>query len=64
MYKEVLQSISGVEIFPIISLVLFVVAFLGVTLWTIRLNKAQVKQWSSLPLDDNITNDDDAEGRN
>lgn len=58
MYKEVLRSIENVEIFPIISLVIFVLFFIGITIWAIRVPKETIDYLSSLPMDDNELNED------
>ncbi|SFB52907.1 CcoQ/FixQ family Cbb3-type cytochrome c oxidase assembly chaperone [Algoriphagus aquimarinus] len=52
MYKEVLRSIEDIEIFPIISLVIFVLFFIGIAIWAIRIPKDYVDHMSSLPMDD------------
>ncbi|GMQ26857.1 hypothetical protein Aoki45_35400 [Algoriphagus sp. oki45] len=52
MYKEVLRSIENIEIFPIISLLIFVLFFLGVFLWVLRVPKSYVDHMSSLPMDE------------
>ncbi len=51
MYKDVLQAMAGVEIFPIISLLLFVAAFLGVVVYVVRMDRTEVRRCSRLPLD-------------
>lgn len=55
MYKELLQSIEGIEIYPIISLFIFIALFIGVVIWIVRMDKKYVKEMESLPLQ----NDDD-----
>ncbi|WP_339698945.1 cbb3-type cytochrome c oxidase subunit 3 [Algoriphagus aquimarinus] len=52
MYKEVLRSIEDIEIFPIISLVIFVLFFIGIAIWAIRMPKEYIDHMSSLPMDD------------
>ena len=53
MIRNVLQDIGGVELFPIISLVLFVAVF-GTALWhTLRLRRSHVDHMGQLPLEDN-----------
>ena len=51
MINELLQSIVGVEIYPIISLVLFLSIFLIVVWWAIRMDKKRVLHLSNLPLE-------------
>ena len=50
MYKELLQSIEGIEIYPIISLLIFIAFFIGVVIWIVRMDKKYVKEMESLPL--------------
>ncbi len=51
MYKEVLQSIEGIGIYPIISLLFFFVFFVGILVWYFRADKAYLKKMAELPLD-------------
>ena len=51
MYKDILRSIVGIEIFPVISLCLFVVVFAVVLVWTSRLDRAWLARSASLPLE-------------
>jgi hypothetical protein len=46
-----LEKISGVEIYPLISLLLFVSFFLLVTIWAIKTNKTIIERMENLPLD-------------
>jgi hypothetical protein len=52
MIKTVLQSISGVEVYSIISLVAFIAAFTLVLIKVISLKKKDVMRYSLLPLED------------
>ncbi len=54
-----LNSIDGVEIFPIISLIIFLLFFTVMLIWVLRINKNEAKQMSQLPLQDNDKNDID-----
>jgi hypothetical protein len=51
MYTEVLRAISGIEIFPVISLIVFVAVFSGMLIWTARLPRRELVELSHLPLD-------------
>jgi hypothetical protein len=51
MYKDILRSIVGIEIFPMISLCLFVLVFAVVLVWTSRLDGAWLARSASLPLE-------------
>lgn len=50
MYKDILRSIAGIEIFPIISLLLFVTVFAVVLVWSALLDRAHLARCASLPL--------------
>ena len=52
MYKEVLQSIVGIEIFPVISLVLFVVVFTVLIVSVARMDRGRARALAALPLDE------------
>ena len=52
MIKSVLQSISGIEIYPIISLFLFLVVFVIMIIRVIRMDSSEIRDCSRLPLDD------------
>lgn len=49
--KGHLESIDGVEIYPIISLLIFFVFFVGLTWWVLTMKKSDIKEISNLPLD-------------
>ena len=51
MYKELLRSVVGIEIFPVISLMLFVVVFAVVLYRAFRLDRHRLARMAQLPLD-------------
>jgi len=55
--KHNMETIGGIEIFPIISLVIFFLFFMGLLVWVITTKKQYVDYMEKLPLeDDNIKN--------
>lgn len=52
MYKKILENITGIEIYPEISLIIFFVFFLLVLGWVFTLNKNYIKRMENIPLDD------------
>lgn len=54
--KGNLEKIDGVEIFPIISLVIFFIFFVGLFLWVVTMKKSYVKEVSNLPLENDQNN--------
>lgn len=54
--KHYLETITGIEIFPLISLVIFTVFFAAILWYVISMDKERIKEVSQLPLDsDNPT---------
>ena len=53
MYKNVLQTIEGIGIYPLISMFIFQVVFLVVVIWFFRADKNYLHHMSRLPLDQN-----------
>lgn len=51
MFSNSLSSIEGISIFPIISLLIFLSAFIFMIVWIFRVDTAYVKQMENLPLD-------------
>jgi len=49
--KGHLENIEGVEIYPIISLLIFFIFFVGLTYWVVTMKKSDIKEISNLPLD-------------
>jgi cytochrome c oxidase cbb3-type subunit 4 len=64
MYKEVLQSIEGIGIYPIISMIVFVVFFAIVLVWYFKADKKYLKKMSNLPLDNDEKSNSNNTGEN
>lgn len=54
--KDHLDTIAGVEIYPIISLLIFFLFFVGLTIWVVTAKKEYIKTVSHLPLENDDTN--------
>ncbi|MBD3627777.1 cbb3-type cytochrome c oxidase subunit 3 [Cyclobacterium sp.] len=52
MQKEILRSIENIEIYPIISLLIFVIFFVGMFWWVIRADKGYIDKMKEMPLKD------------
>ncbi|WP_192821832.1 hypothetical protein [Rufibacter sp. LB8] len=50
MYKNILQSIDGIAIYPIISFLIFFVFFIGLLLFVIFSDKQHIAAMSAMPL--------------
>ena len=51
MYKEVLQSIKGVDVYAIISLIIFITSFIIITIKILRMDTSYLNKMKQLPLD-------------
>ncbi|WP_242920187.1 hypothetical protein [Pontibacter liquoris] len=49
MYKNVLQNIAGIDIYPLISLSIFFLFFIGLLLYVTLLDKKHVEAMSHVP---------------
>jgi len=52
--KHYLDSISGIEIYPIISLLLFFIVFITMLIIVLKIPKKSIAEISDLPLDKDI----------
>jgi cbb3-type cytochrome oxidase subunit 3 len=55
MYKNVLQAIDGIAIYPIISFLIFFVFFVGLTLFVLLSDKKHIAAMSRMPLQNEPT---------
>jgi cytochrome c oxidase cbb3-type subunit IV len=53
--KGHMSSIGGIEIYPILSFVIFFIFFAGVAWWVFRQDKTVIDELSNIPLDGNST---------
>jgi len=56
--KNYMDSISGIEIYPIISLIIFFTFFVILFWWVFTAKKDYIKTVSNLPLDNNNNQND------
>ncbi len=49
-----MDTISGIEIYPIIALIIFFVFFAGLTLWVYTYKKDKIKELSQLPFEEEL----------
>ena len=53
MYKDILQSISGIELYAIVAMVIFILFFVGMAIWVIKVDKKYIKRMRELPIEEN-----------
>ena len=52
MYKDILLTITGIQVFPVVSLVLFVIVFGAALISVARMDRVHVRRLAMLPLDE------------
>lgn len=52
-FKNYLETISGIEIYPLISLIIFVLFFVLVSFWVIKMKKNDVAEFENIPFNEN-----------
>ncbi len=50
-FRHYLESIAGVDIYPMVSLLIFFTFFTGLAIWAFRANKQYINDLKNLPLD-------------
>ena len=53
--KHTMETIAGVAVFPILSLLIFFAFFVGLGIWVFSYNKEKITEMSQIPLDDDQT---------
>ncbi|HSP87419.1 MAG TPA: hypothetical protein VLN45_04755 [Ignavibacteriaceae bacterium] len=57
MYKEVLRSVEGIGIYPVISLIIFLIVFTAVVYWFLKVDKKYLREMANIPLEnDDVLN--------
>lgn len=55
MFKHYFESIDNIEIWPIISLIIFGLFFIGLIIWVFIVDKKYIKEMENLPLESSET---------
>ena len=53
--KHNMESIAGVAVYPVLSLLIFFVFFVGLGIWVFSYKKEKIDEMSQIPLNDNQT---------
>ncbi len=51
-----LEKISGIGVFPLLSLLLFFIVFLLASFYAFQINKSEIDQMANIPLEDTNRN--------
>lgn len=52
--KHNMETISGIAIYPILSLLIFFFFFVGLGFWVFSYKKDKIKEMSEIPLDEGL----------
>lgn len=58
MYKNILQNIENIAIWPMISFVIFFIFFLCLLLWVVTTPKKFIEEMENMPIDINDRKND------
>jgi cbb3-type cytochrome oxidase subunit 3 len=53
--KHNMETIAGVAVYPVLSLLIFFVFFVGLGIWVFSYKKEKIDEMSQIPLNDNQT---------
>ncbi len=56
MYKNILQNIENIQVWPVISFVIFFLFFILLLWWVLTVDKKYVDEMGQLPLDNHSEN--------
>ena len=51
MFKHYFERIDGIEIYPIISLLIFFIFFILLFIWVVKVDKRYISKMKNLPLE-------------
>ena len=58
--KHHMETIAGIEVYPVISFVIFFIFFIALTVYVLKVDKNLFKDISNIPLDSNETDNEQA----
>lgn len=53
--KHNMETIAGVAVYPVVSLLIFFAFFVGLGIWVFSYKKEKIEEMSQIPLNDNQT---------
>lgn len=51
MFDNIFHTIEGIAIYPIFSLMIFFLFFLGLTIWVLKVDKKYIDKMSEIPFE-------------
>lgn len=62
--KSHMSTIDGIEVFPLISFLIFFVFFVGLTVYVFTIKKKHISEMSNMPLQDEFTDNNEPKYHN
>ena len=56
MFKYYFEQVNNVEVWPIISLIIFITFFIGLLVWVVKVDKKYIQDMSNLPVEEDAKN--------
>ena len=56
--KHHMETIAGIEIYPVISFLIFLIFFVALTIYVLRVDKKTFQEISNIPLNDKDASDE------
>ena len=54
MFKHYFEQVHNIEVFPLISLFIFFLFFLGLLVWVFKADKTYIRSMEELPLNEEL----------
>lgn len=51
MIRDFLQTIDGVSVYPLFSLIVFFIFFVALLIWAVKVDKGYLKKMEEMPLE-------------
>ena len=56
MFRELFESVSGIEFFGIAAMIFFLLTFMIVVYWSLKADRSYIKKMKEMPLENPETN--------
>ncbi|EAY28258.1 hypothetical protein [Microscilla marina] len=64
MFKHYFEQVQNIEVFPVISLIIFFSFFLLLIIWLFKVDKKHISEMRHLPLDLDVTKNESQHSEN
>lgn len=64
MFRNIFSKLENIQVFPIFTMILFMIIFIGIIYYVIKMNNKTIKHISNLPLENNEDSNKNNNGEN